>query len=97
MKLQIERFFVAEMITHNFIFKGVGHNKEDARTALLKAWTSHRTGLLAQYPERTDSIPDATRMEDHFKLIIWNSTWTQAIAAMIGWCEPAPEMTILRG
>lgn len=56
------------MITHNFIFKGVGHNKEDARTALLKAWTSHRTGLLARYPERTDSIPDATRMEDHFKI-----------------------------
>ncbi|MHB0990815.1 MAG: hypothetical protein ACYC3O_01135 [Burkholderiales bacterium] len=61
-------FYVAEMITHNFIFKGVGGNKEDARTALLKAWTSHRTVLLAQYPERTDSIPDASRMEDHFRI-----------------------------
>ena len=61
-------FIVAEMITHNFIFKGVGRDKQDARTALLKAWTSHRTALLAQYPERTDSIPDATRMEDHFRI-----------------------------
>lgn len=61
-------FFIAEMITHNFIFKGVGRDKEDARTALLKAWTAHRTDLLAHYPERTDSIPEASRMEDHFKI-----------------------------
>ena len=62
------RFYVAEMITHNFIFKGVGCNQPDARTALLQAWTRHRTDLLAQYPERTDSIPAADKMEDHFRI-----------------------------
>ena len=61
-------FYIAEMITHNFIFKGVGRNREDARAVLSKAWTSHRTTLLAQYPERTDSIPDETKMEDHFRI-----------------------------
>ena len=61
-------FYIAEMITHNFIFKGVGHNKEDAKAILLKAWTSHRTKLLAQYPERTAFIPDENNMEIHFKI-----------------------------
>jgi hypothetical protein len=61
-------FYIAEMITHNFIFKGVGRSREDARAVLLKAWTSHRTTLLAQYPERTASIPDETKMEEHFKI-----------------------------
>jgi hypothetical protein len=56
------------MITHNFIFKGVGHNQNDARVALLKAWTTHRTDLLAQYPERADSILEAEKMEDHFRI-----------------------------
>ena len=62
------RFYVAEMITHNFIFKGVGRDQPNARTALLKAWTVHRTDLLAQYPERTASIPEADKMEDHFRI-----------------------------
>lgn len=61
-------FYVAEMITHNFIFKGVGRCKDDARTALLRGWTSHRTALLAQYPERTDAIPEAGKMEEHFRI-----------------------------
>ncbi len=61
-------FYIAEMITHNFIFKGVGRSREDARSVLLKAWTAHRTDLLLQYPERTASIPDETKMEDHFRI-----------------------------
>lgn len=61
-------FYIAEMITHNYIFKGVGRNRESARSVLLQAWTAHRTWLLAQYPERTASIPDETKMEDHFKI-----------------------------
>lgn len=59
---------VAEMNTHHFMFRGAGRNRETARAALLNAWRVHRTALLAQYPERTDSIPDETRMEDHFKI-----------------------------
>jgi hypothetical protein len=63
-----ELFYIAEMITHNFIFKGVGQSREEARAVLLKAWTVHRTDLLLQYPERTASIPDETKMEDHFRI-----------------------------
>ncbi len=62
------RFIVAEMITHNFIFKGAGCNQEDARAALLKAWTTHRNDLLAQYPERAAILPEAGRMEEHFRI-----------------------------
>ncbi len=61
-------FYIAEMITHNFIFKGVGQSREAARAMLLKAWTAHRTWLLLQYPERTAIIPDETKMEDHFSI-----------------------------
>jgi hypothetical protein len=59
---------VAEMNTHAFMFKGAGRTREAARAALLNAWLVHRAALLARYPERTDSIPDETRMEDHFKI-----------------------------
>jgi len=61
-------FVVAEMNTHHFMFKGAGRNREAARAAVLNAWRVHRSALLARYPERTDSIPDETRMEDHFKI-----------------------------
>jgi len=61
-------FVVAEMNTHHFMFKGAGRNREAARAAVLNAWRVHRTALLARYPERTDSIPDETRMEDHFRI-----------------------------
>ena len=61
-------FIVAEMNTHHFMFRGTGRNHETARAALLDAWRVHRTALLKQYPERADSIPDETRMEDHFKI-----------------------------
>ena len=61
-------FYIAEMITHNFIFKGAGRSREEARAVLLKAWTAHRAELLTQYPERTAIIPDETKMEDHFRI-----------------------------
>lgn len=66
--LSPRQFVVAEMNTHHFIFKGAGHTKASARAALLRAWTRHRSDLLARYPERADSIPDETKMEDHFKI-----------------------------
>jgi hypothetical protein len=61
-------FVVAEMNTHHFMFRGAGHNRETARAALLNAWREHRAALLARYPERADTIPDETRMEQHFKI-----------------------------
>jgi len=59
---------VAEMNTHHFMFRGAGHSRESALAALLNAWRVHRSALLARYPGRTDSIPDETKMEQHFKI-----------------------------
>jgi hypothetical protein len=61
-------FVVAEMNTHHFMFRGAGASKEDARCALLLAWARHRAELLARYPERADSIPEAGQMEEHFRI-----------------------------
>jgi len=61
-------FVVAEMNTHHFMFRGAGQDRNAARAALLNAWRAHRSALLARYPERTDSIPDETKMEQHFKI-----------------------------
>jgi len=66
--LASKSFVVAEMNTHHFMFRGAGHSRESARAALLNAWRVHRSALLARYPERTDSIPDETKMEQHFKI-----------------------------
>ncbi len=63
-----EKFVVAEMNTHHFMFRGAGCARESARAALLNAWRAHRTALLARYPERADSIPDAGNIEAHFKI-----------------------------
>ncbi len=81
-------FYIAEMITHNFIFKGVGRSREEARAVLLNAWdsTSHhwRNILSAQPPFRM-----RPEWKSISKSIIWNLKWMQAIAAMTGWCEVA--------
>jgi hypothetical protein len=61
-------FVVAEMNTHHFMFRGAGHSKAAARSALLAAWTQHRDRLLEQYPERKDTVPEADRMEEHFRI-----------------------------
>ncbi|MBU2642111.1 MAG: hypothetical protein KJ889_09925 [Gammaproteobacteria bacterium] len=59
---------VAEMNTHHFMFRGAGRTRAAARDALLNAWQVHRSALLARYPERADSIPEASGMEAHFKI-----------------------------
>ena len=62
------RFVLAEMNTHHFQFRGAGETREDAKSALLRAWALHRNALLARYPERSDSIPEADQMEAHFRI-----------------------------
>jgi hypothetical protein len=61
-------FVVAEMNTHHFMFRGAGRARESARAALLNAWRAHRSALLARYPERAGSIPDAGSIEAHFRI-----------------------------
>lgn len=63
-----ERFVVAEMNTHHFMFRGAGRDRPAARRALLTAWRSHRDALLNRYPERRDSIPDESAVEQHFRI-----------------------------
>jgi hypothetical protein len=63
-----EKFVVAEMNTHHFMFRGAGRNRDAARLALLNAWRAHRSALLQRYPERTDSIPDEGNVEAHFRI-----------------------------
>ena len=63
-----EKFVVAEMNTHHFMFRGAGRDRDAARRALLNAWRAHRTELLQRYPERTDSIPDEANIEAHFRI-----------------------------
>jgi hypothetical protein len=63
-----EKFVVAEMNTHHFMFRGAGRNRDAARLALLNAWRAHRSALLQRYPERTDSSPDAGNVEAHFRI-----------------------------
>jgi len=63
-----EKFVVAEMNTHHFMFRGGGRNRDAARLALLNAWRAHRSALLQRYPERIDSIPDEGNVEAHFRI-----------------------------
>lgn len=63
-----EKFVVAEMNTHHFMFRGAGRDRDTARRALLNAWRTHRGDLLARYPERADSIPDEDNIEAHFRM-----------------------------
>lgn len=63
-----EKFVVAEMNTHHFMFRGAGRNRDASQLALLNAWRAHRSALLQRYPERSDSIPDTDTIEVHFKI-----------------------------
>ncbi len=63
-----DTFVIAEMNTYRFMFRGAGRDRASAHAAVLKAWQAHRTVLLALYPDRADTIPDETQMEDHFKI-----------------------------
>lgn len=61
-------FFVAEMNTAHFIFKGAGSSREGARAALLTAWTIHRREILRQFPDRAAILPLQDDMERHFNI-----------------------------
>jgi hypothetical protein len=63
-----EKFVVAEMNTHHFMFRGAGRSRDAARVALLNAWRAHRSALLERYPERAGSIPDEGSIEAHFRI-----------------------------
>lgn len=59
---------VAEMVTHDFIWRGAGHSTQEAREALLRAWATHRAGVLRQQPQLADRLPEAAQMPGHFAI-----------------------------
>lgn len=59
---------VAEMITHDFIWRGAGRTCDEAREALLQAWSRHRDGVLRVHPQLQPTLPEAAQMPRHFKI-----------------------------
>lgn len=63
-----DSWVVAEMITHDFIWRGAGCSCDEAREALLQAWATHRAGVLRQFPQLEASLPEAPQMPQHFRI-----------------------------
>jgi len=59
---------VAEMITHDYIWRGAGATCDEAREALLTAWTRHRDDVLRQQPSLAERLPVAPEMPRHFPI-----------------------------
>ncbi|MEX8518155.1 MAG: hypothetical protein AB3X44_06540 [Leptothrix sp. (in: b-proteobacteria)] len=62
-----ETMVIAEMITHDFIWRGAGANCDEAREALL-TWAKHRAAVVQQQPALAATLPEAGRMQQHFKI-----------------------------
>lgn len=63
-----ESWVIAEMLTHDHIWRGAGLTCDEAREALLQAWHQHRRSVLAQLPQLEASLPEAAQMPQHFKI-----------------------------
>lgn len=59
---------IAEMITHDYIWRGAGATCDEAREALLSAWARHRAAVVQQQPALAATLPEAGRMQQHFKI-----------------------------
>jgi hypothetical protein len=59
---------IAEMITNDYIWHGAGVSCDEAREALLSAWSLHRRSIVAQLPQLAASLPEAEQMPQHFKI-----------------------------
>lgn len=63
-----ETLVVAEMITHDYIWRGAGANPAEAREALLAAWARHRAQVVAAHPQLAPTLPEAAGMPRHFPI-----------------------------
>ncbi|HEY9105482.1 MAG TPA: hypothetical protein VIN58_02300 [Roseateles sp.] len=59
---------IAEMITHDYVWQGAGHSCDEAREALLTAWSRHRAGVLRVHPQLEEKLPEAVHMPRHFRI-----------------------------
>ena len=41
---------------------------DEAREALLAAWTRHRQGVVSSLPAYAERLPEAAQMPSHFKI-----------------------------
>lgn len=63
-----ETMVVAEMITHDYIWRGAGANCDEAREALLSAWTRHRGAVVQHNQALGPTLPEAAQMPRHFPI-----------------------------
>jgi len=63
-----DTWVIAEMITHDYIWRGAGLNCDEAKEALLTAWTQHRKAVVAQHPQLAPTLPEAPQMPQHFAI-----------------------------
>jgi hypothetical protein len=59
---------IAEMITHDYIWRGTGATCDAAREALLSAWALHRAQVVSLQPALAPTLPEAGQMQQHFKI-----------------------------
>lgn len=59
---------IAEMITHDYVWQGAGATCDEAKEALLTAWSRHRAGVLRVHPQLQPSLPEAAQMPQHFRI-----------------------------
>lgn len=59
---------IAEMITHDYVWHGAGATCDEAREALLGAWTRHRAQVVSQQPGLAPTLPEAAAMQQHFRI-----------------------------
>lgn len=59
-------FVLAQMNTNDFIWQGAGRTEDEARAALLAAWSQHRNRVVAQFPDLAARLPEAQDMHRHF-------------------------------
>lgn len=59
---------IAEMLTHDYIWRGAGATCDEAREALLRAWATHRAHVVSHQPALGPTLPEAAQMPQHFKI-----------------------------
>ena len=63
-----DAWVIAEMITHDYVWHGAGATCDEAREALLSAWTAHRRSVLQMQPGLAPTLPEAAQMPQHFRI-----------------------------
>ena len=63
-----DTLIVAEMVTHDYIWHGAGATCDEAREALLGAWSRHRAAVVGRHPGLASTLPLPSAMPQHFAI-----------------------------